>query len=118
MEFITIFIVSFVVVYFVLRIGFKIYIKQEQNKLAELMKKVFLEQTPVLYTEVEGNTVFLYNKETNKFQCQAATIEDLAKEYASTENFIAKVLHDNKELWFVEGDVLDEIIIESEIKEV
>ena len=108
------FVISFVVIYFVMNLAFKTYIKYQQRKLAELSKKFFLEQTPVLYTELDGNTLYLYEKKTNAFQCQAATIEDLAKEYSSKENFIVKVLHDNKELWFVEGDVLNEIIIETE----
>ena len=108
------FAISFVVIYFVMNLAFKTYIKYQQRKLAELSKKFFLEQTPVLYTELDGNTLYLYEKKTNAFQCQAATIEDLAKEYSSKENFIVKVLHDNKELWFVEGDVLNEIIIETE----
>ena len=109
------FVISFFVIYFVMNLAFKTYIKYQQRKLADLSKKFFLEQTPVLYTEVENNIVYLYEKKTNAFQCQAATIDDLAKEYStSKENFIVKVLHDNKELWFVEGDVLNEIIIETE----
>ena len=108
------FVASFVVIYFVMNLALNKYIKYQQRKLADLLKKVFLEQTPVMYTEVENNIVYLYEKKTNAFQCQAATIEDLAKEYSSKENFIVKVLHDNKELWFVEGDILNEIIIETE----
>lgn len=106
-----------VVIYFVIKLAFKTYIKYQQQKLADLLKKVFLEQTPVMYTEVENNIIYLYEKNTNAFQCQAATIEDLAKEYSSKQNFIAKVLHDNQELWFVEGDVLNEIIIETVVKD-
>jgi len=108
------FVASFVVIYFVMNLAFNTYIKYQQRKLADLITKGFLEQTPVMYTEVENNIVYLYEKKTNAFQCQAATIEDLAKEYSSKAIFIVKVLHDNKELWFVEGDVLNEIIIETE----
>lgn len=104
------FAMSFVVIYFVIITGFKIYTNNQRKKLEALLEKAFFNIVPIMYTEVEGNTVYLYEKKTNAFQCQAATIEDLAKEFGR-RNYIAKVLHDNKELWFVEGDVLDEITL-------
>ena len=90
------------------------YKKQQDLKLGLLGNKLFLESVPTLYIEKDKNTLYLFSKKDDKFYCQAATIEELAKEYSNTKtdfNFIAKVLHDNKELWFIEGDVLDEIII-------
>lgn len=98
--------------------GFVIYCRYKSVELHDLAKKVFLDLTPVLYTEKDGNTLYLYDKKTNVFQCQAFSLEDLAKEYSSVRKvWIAKVLHDNKELWFVEGDVLDTIEIVTEVKD-
>jgi hypothetical protein len=108
------FIINFSIGYFGLHLAFKLYVNYQTKKLQEKAKEVLLDQAPVMYTEKDGNTLYLYDKKTNVFQCQAATIEDLAKEYSSKAIFIVKVLHDNKELWFVEGDILNEIIIETE----
>ena len=52
------FVISFVVIYFGMNLAFKTYIKYQQRKLADLLTKVFLEQTPVLYTELDGNTLY------------------------------------------------------------
>lgn len=109
------FVISFVILYFVINTGFKIYTTYQRQKLGALVKEAFINIIPVLYTEVENNTIYLYEKKTNKFQCQATTIEDLAKEFGN-KNYIARVFHDNKELWFVEGEVLDEVIITTATK--
>jgi hypothetical protein len=109
--------IAFIIGYFGCHLAFKLYVNYQTKKLQERAKEVFLDHTPVMYTEKDGNTLFLYDKKTNVFQCQAFSLEDLAKEYASNQNFIAKVLHDNQELWFVEGDVLDNIEIVTEVKD-
>ena len=118
------FIINFSIGYFGLQLAFKLYVNYQIKKLQErakevfLFKEVFLDQAPVMYTEKDGNTLFLYDKKTNVFQCQAFSLEDLAKEYASVRKvWMAKVLHDNQELWFVEGDVLDNIEIVTEVKD-
>ena len=116
--------IAFIIGYFGCHLAFKLYVNYQTKKLQEkakevfLFKEVFLDQAPVMYTEKDGNTLFLYDKKTNVFQCQAFSLEDLAKEYASVRKvWMAKVLHDNQELWFVEGDVLDNIEIVTEVKD-
>ena len=110
--------IAIIIGYFGCHLAFKLYVNYQTKKLQERAKEVFLDHTPVMYTEKDGNTLFLYDKKTNVFQCQAFSLEDLAKEYASVRKvWMAKVLHDNQELWFVEGDVLDNIEIVTEVKD-
>lgn len=113
------FIINFSIGYFGLHLAFKLYVNYQTKKLQERAKEVFLDQAPVMYTEKDGNTLYLYDKKTNVFQCQAFSLEDLAKEYSSVRKvWMAKVIHESKELWFIEGDVLDDIIIEAEVKKI
>jgi len=113
------FIINFSIGYFGLHLAFKLYVSYQIKKLQERAKEVFLDQAPVMYTEKDGNTLYLYDKKTNVFQCQAFSLEDLAKEYSSVRKvWMAKVLHDNQELWFVEGEVLDNIEIVTDIKDI
>jgi hypothetical protein len=84
--------------------------KKFLNDVEEKLKQKVIDNIPKLYTEVKGNTIYLFEKETDVFQCQATTMEELAEllvEIKKTE--LAKVDHNNQELWFVDGDVLDEI---------
>lgn len=102
--------VTLVIVFIVFNIALAVYKRYQVNRLQYLVKKLYLELCPDLYTETDNNTIYLYDKKTNKFLCQADTIENLALEYTSNKGSdLAKVLHDNKEIWFVQGDVLDEI---------
>lgn len=104
-----------VIFYTLLVLGYFIYVMNKRKEkflkdVEEKLKQKVIDHIPKLYTEVKGNTIYLFEKETDKFQCQATTMEELAKllvEIRSTE--LAKVDHNNQELWFVDGDVLDEI---------
>lgn len=115
METLISFIINFSLGYFGMYLIVKLFTNYQTNKLKKLAKETFLDQAPVMYTEKDGDILYLYDKKTNGFQCQSFSLEDLAKEYSSVRKvFIAKVLHDNKELWFVEGEVVNEINITSE----
>lgn len=97
---------------------FNSFSNYQMRKLDKLIEQKVIESIPTLYTEVAGNILYLYEKETNNFQCQAMSIEELAKALLDVRAIeIAKVVHDNKEIWFVTGDVLDEIDLEIKIKE-
>lgn len=111
------FIINFALGYFGLKLGVQLFIHYQSKKLEARVKETFLQQIPIMYTEKDGNTLYLYDKETNGFQCQAFSLDDLAKEFSSVRKvFIAKVIHEDKELWFVEGDVLDEVTLTTEAK--
>jgi hypothetical protein len=91
---------------------FKVYTVYQLKNLDKLIEKKFRESIPTMYIEVEGNTLYLYEEKTNTFQCQASTIEELAKLLLEIKNTVlAKVIHDSKEVWFVSSTVLDEIIL-------
>jgi hypothetical protein len=65
---------------------------------------------PNLFTEMAGNSIMLYNKDTGNFMCQATTVEDLADNlYKFNKVKFALVQHDSKEVWFVEGKVKDNL---------
>lgn len=63
-------------------------------------------KVPNLFTENEGNSIMLYNKDTGAFVCQACSLDELAilaNQYSKIE--VAVVTHDNQELYFVDGKV-------------
>jgi hypothetical protein len=95
--------------------AFRAYeIKQLEKRVMQRVMDSIL----VMYTETEGNTLYLYEKDTNQFQCQASTMTELAKNLLAIKNIqLAKINHDSKELWFVDGDILDEIEFEINPKE-
>lgn len=114
MDFLTLIIVVLSVVLFL----FNIFTNYQLKKLDKLVEQRALDSIPTMYTEVTGSILYLYDKKTNNFQCQAMTIEELAKTLLEVRKIeLAKVNHDNKEMWFVTGDVLDEIELEINVKE-
>jgi hypothetical protein len=114
MDFFTLIIAVLSVVLFL----FDIFSKYQLKKLDKLIEQRVRDSIPTMFTEIDGNTVYLYDKKTNNFQCQAATIEELAKRLLEVRKIeLAKVTHNNKEIWFVTGDVLDEIEFEINPKE-
>ena len=87
-------------------------------KTLDTIEQKVRDNITTLYTEAQGNVIYLYEKNTNMFQVQAGTIEELAKSYLEIKNIaLAKVIHNNQEIWFVEGDVLDEIELIIKIKD-
>jgi hypothetical protein len=97
---------------------FRVYLAYQLRNLDKLIEQKVRDSIPTMFTEIDGNTVYLYDKKTNNFQCQAATIEELAERLLEVRKIeLAKVTHNNKEIWFVTGDVLDEIEFEINPKE-
>ena len=114
MDFFTLIIAVLSVVLFL----FNIFSNYQLKKLDKLIEQKVRDSIPAMFTEIEGNTVYLYDKKTNNFQCQAETIEELAEKLLEVRKIeLAKVTHNNKEIWFVTGDVLDEIEFEIISKE-
>lgn len=61
---------------------------------------------PILFTEVNGNSIMLYNRETKSFVCQANTIDELAKNLLDFKKInYAMVDHNDEQLIFTEGKV-------------
>lgn len=67
-------------------------------------KKIKL--VPLLITEAHEGTILLYDNDKQHFMCQGSTLDELATNFASTQNIeIAQVSHGNQSLWFVGGKV-------------
>jgi hypothetical protein len=65
---------------------------------------------PNYFTETNGNSILLYNKDTGDFIGQANTVDELAENvYKFDKVKFALVNHDNKEYWFVEGKIKDSL---------
>lgn len=60
------------------------------------------DEFPHLFTEKENNIILVFDKQTNFFVCQGNTLEDAASKYKIKK---AKVEHDNKLVWFINGKV-------------
>lgn len=70
-------------------------------------------KVPNYFTEPNGSSILLYNKDTGDFTGQAYTVEELAENlYKFDKIKLALVKHDNQQYWFVEGKV------ENELKEI
>lgn len=65
-------------------------------------------KTPKVYkleTHEENDMLYLYNRDTNSFICQAPTIEELAKLAKDYKNITAaSVLHGKKVFMFMDGN--------------
>ena len=81
----------------------------EQDMLnANAKMKVF--KVPNLITESTTNTILLYNKDTGDFVAQANSVQELAENvYKFNKINFAFVKHDEKQVWFVEGKVRDDL---------
>jgi hypothetical protein len=65
---------------------------------------------PNLFTEVSGNSIMLYNKDTGKFMGQAKSVEELAENlYKFDKVKFALVNHDERQFWFVEGKIKNDL---------
>jgi hypothetical protein len=110
--------IPFIIIFSVVLGLLNIVANYQLKKLVKLIEKKVRDSIPTMFTEIDGNTVYLYDKKTNNFQCQAATIEELAERLLEVRKIeLAKVTHNNKEIWFVTGEVLDEIELEINPKE-
>ena len=87
-------------------------VKEIKNAVDEAKKKPkVVEQKPTtpkvykLETHEENNMLYLYNRDTNSFICQAPTIEELAKLAKDYKNITAaSVLHGKKVFMFMDGN--------------
>jgi len=70
------------------------------------MKGVRTIQVPNYFTELSGNSILLYNKDTGDFVSQASSLEQLAENvYTFNKIKFATVKHIDDELWFVDGKI-------------
>jgi hypothetical protein len=69
---------------------------------------------PLCITEKQGNQLYLYDKKTNAFYCQAPTLEELAEAMANHRKIdLAFVVHDQQKFWFVNGKIEPAVANES-----
>lgn len=70
------------------------------------MNGVNVIQVPNYFTELSGNSILLYNKDTGDFVSQASSLEELAQNvYNFNKVKFATVKHVDKDIWFVEGKI-------------
>ena len=69
----------------------------------EDITEIKVNRVPNMFTEYEGNSVYLYNKDSGNFVCQGSSLEDLArivnKEYTAAIVFDKEqkiIFHDGK----------------------
>jgi hypothetical protein len=88
-------------------------VAEDNGMTLDEMAQTFLEtrgiQTitvPNYFTETNGSSILLYNKDTGDFIGQANTVDELADNlYKFDKVKFALVTHDEKNYWFVEGKV-------------
>lgn len=67
-------------------------------------------KVPNYFTEVNGSSILMYCKDSGDFMGQANTIDELAiNVYKFDKIKFALVSHDNKNVWFVEGKVHNDL---------
>ncbi len=67
-------------------------------------------KVPICIIESEGNELYLYDKNTNAFYCQAPSLNELAENLKKNKNidlaFVIQVIGDTPKVWmFKEGKV-------------
>ncbi len=84
--------------------------------LDEMAEKYFQMQgiqtitVPNFYTEMNGGSIMLYNKDTGKFVGQAMSRDELAQNvYQFDKVVFALVKHNDQQYWFVEGKVENDL---------
>lgn len=61
-----------------------------------------------LKIEQQKDTLYLFDADTDKFVCQALTVDELAKRVKEVDYCkIAGVVHNDKSIWFVDGKVFE-----------
>lgn len=59
-----------------------------------------------IVTENHGEGIYAFDKHSDTFLCQGNTIEDIAKKLREQNNvMIAKIVHNNEELWLIDGKI-------------
>ena len=90
----------------------------EQNGLSlEEMAENYFEmngvrtiKVPNFYTETNGSSILLYNKDTGDFVSQALSLDELADNvYKFNKVNFAVVNHNNLQFWFVEGKIKNDL---------
>ncbi len=85
------------------------HLKHLLNKQETLESNLEKHSIPVLMTEKHGDTLYLFEKETDHFMCQGSSLEDLAKKLSEYKDIhIALVDHNSKPVWFVNGEISEE----------
>lgn len=65
---------------------------------------------PTYFTETNGNSILLYNKDTGDFVSQAPSLDGLAENvYYFNKVVFALVKHNEQQYWFVEGKVENDL---------
>jgi hypothetical protein len=85
-------------------------IAEERGLNLDTMAKSIVEseskKIPILFTEKRGETMYLFEKESNTFICQGSDIDELAKKSLEYRNIpVAMVEDGTNEIWFFEGQV-------------
>lgn len=79
------------------------------NPLLEEFEKE-KEKIPYYVIEQHGDTLYLFEKESDVFVCQGTSKEELVKKLADYKKiYIALVEYNSKFLWFVNGEIKDEV---------
>jgi len=90
----------------------------EQNGLSlEEMAENYFEmngvrtiKVPNFYTETNGSSILLYNKDTGDFVSQALSLDELADNvYKFNKVNFAVVNHNDLQFWFVEGKIKNDL---------
>lgn len=67
-------------------------------------------KVPNFYTETNGNSILLYNKDTGDFVSQAVSLDELADNvYKFNKVNFALVNHKDLRVWFVEGKIQNDL---------
>jgi len=67
-------------------------------------------KVPNFYTETNGSSILLYNKDTGDFVSQAVSLDELADNvYRFNKVTFAVVNHNDLQFWFVEGKIKNDL---------
>lgn len=77
---------------------------EELVKSFEQVTTIEIKKVPNLVTEYQGNTIYLYNKDTGKFVCQGSSLDELAM--LCNDEFQAALVEDkDTNLIFANGKI-------------
>jgi len=80
------------------------------DELANGLSGVKTVKVPNFYTEINGNSILLYNKDTGDFVSQAVSLDELADNvYKFNKVEFALVNHEDLQVWFVEGKIKNDL---------
>ena len=82
----------------------------EMAETFSVKKRIETYTVPNYFTEMNGNSILLYNKDTGNFVGQAVSLDELAANVYKFNNVVfALVKHKDQEYWFVEGKVENDL---------